>query len=119
MHFLADGYTCSDVGAGLVLRDRAHAGHVAQDRLLVDQVHVTVAVDVAEHPAGTVNAEIIDARAKPPKVKILEGKFAQQETILPKVELQNLGLSTGSIVYVKLVEQKGRLVKAEYAGKSG
>lgn len=72
---------------------------------------------VQQQPAGTVKAEIIDDRAKPPKVKILEGKFAQQETILPRVELQNLGLFTGSIVYVKIVDRKGILEKAEYAGK--
>lgn len=68
-------------------------------------------------PPNTVKAEIIDTQSKPPKVKIVEGKHTGQVTILPGVHLQNLGLSTGSVVYVLLVEKKGKLEKAEYKGK--
>ena len=75
------------------------------------------APSVSHRPAGSVKAEIIDNVTKPPRVKILEGKHAHRETILPGVQLQNLGLSIGSIIYVSILEQKGKLVKAEYKGK--
>lgn len=64
-------------------------------------------------------AEIIDDKAKPPKVKILEGDFKDHITILPGVRLEGLGLKKGSKVLVDLLKtKKGIVEKAEYKGLS-
>lgn len=68
-------------------------------------------------PPNTVKAQIIDARSKPPKIKVLEGEFINQETILPGINLEGLGLSNGSFIYVKLQIDKKKLLKAEYKAK--
>lgn len=72
---------------------------------------------ISNRPANAVVAEIIDEKSKPPKVKILEGENIGKITILPQVNLANLGLSIGSKVYVKLQFDKKNLQKAEYKGK--
>ncbi len=65
------------------------------------------------------SAEIIDDSSKPPKVKILDGKYKDKVTMLPGVNLTGLGLAAGSRVYVELsVDKKKNLQKAEYKGKA-
>lgn len=64
-------------------------------------------------------AEIIDAKSKPPKVKILTGQYTGVETILPQVKLEGLGLKEGSKVYVTLLIQGKKVQKADFKGKAG
>ncbi len=68
-------------------------------------------------PANSIIAEIVDENSKPPKVKILEGKYVDEITILPQINIKNLGLTIGSKVYVILHFQKDKIQKAEYKGK--
>ncbi len=63
-------------------------------------------------------AEIIDAKSKPPKVKILSGDYAGVETILPQVKLEGLGLKEGSKVFVTLLIQGKKVQKADFKGKA-
>lgn len=70
-----------------------------------------------EPPFNTVIAEIIDTKSKPPKVKILSGKYAGVETILPKVKLEGLGLTEGSKVYVTLLIHGNKVQKADFKEK--
>lgn len=83
-------------------------------------VNVNDATDTkikSDRPANAVIAEIIDDRSKPPKVKILEGEHFGKVTILPKTNMEGLGLSIGSKIFVKLYIEKKNLQKAEFKGK--
>ena len=68
-------------------------------------------------PQGSVRAIII-ANGKPVMVKILEGEFSGAETIMPDIQLQNLGLAVSSEVFVRIDKVKGRLLKVIYRGKA-
>lgn len=74
----------------------------------------------AAQPPNTVRAIIIDDQSKPPKVKILEGEFAEKEIQMPGVNLTGLGLAKGSEVYVKLElsRDRKRLEKVTYKAKA-
>ena len=73
---------------------------------------------IKQRPPNTVLAQIIDDKAKPPKVKILDGEHQGKETTLPSVRLVGLGLKSGSRVFVELVFQKKVLQKADYRCKA-
>ncbi|MBS3945866.1 MAG: type III-A CRISPR-associated RAMP protein Csm5 [Melioribacter sp.] len=72
-------------------------------------------------PASSIHkytlAEILDDKSKPAKVKILEGEFAGQVTILSSVRLINLGLTKGSKIYVDPLISAKVLQKADYKSK--
>jgi CRISPR type III-A-associated RAMP protein Csm5 len=68
-------------------------------------------------PQGTVRAIIITT-GKPAMVKILEGDFSGYETILPGIQLQNLGLMIDSEIFLKLIIIKKKIIKVEYKGKA-
>lgn len=69
-----------------------------------------------QKPKGVVRAVIINDQSKPPKVKILEGDYADKETIMPGVNLAGLNLKKGDEVYVEpiLSRDKKRLEKVEH-----
>ncbi|MCS7012022.1 MAG: type III-A CRISPR-associated RAMP protein Csm5 [Chloroherpetonaceae bacterium] len=71
-------------------------------------------------PPNTVRAVIVDDQSKPPKVKILEGEYAEKEVQMPGVNLAGLELKNGSEVFVKLElsRDKKRLEKATYKAKA-
>jgi CRISPR-associated protein Csm5 len=76
-------------------------------------------VAAAARPPNVFRATITDAGSRPPRVRLAEGTFAGQETILPGVNLENLGLRVGDTVFVTPVLDRGtrRLVKSDYKGK--
>ena len=71
-----------------------------------------------QQPPGTVTAEIIDTNTKPPRVQILEGEYKGEITILPGVRLENLRLGKGSKIYVRLLKEKTKLIKADFVRKA-
>lgn len=76
-------------------------------------------VKKAEIKKNYLIAEIIDAKSVPPKIKIIEGDDKDKETIMPKVNLENLGLTEKSVVYVVIEKDKRKnIIKAEYKGKA-
>ena len=63
-------------------------------------------------------AEICDILSKPPIIKILEGEYKDQTTILPGIRLDNLGLTINSKIYVELsINKKKKIEKADYKSK--
>ena len=74
-------------------------------------------VPTIAQPKGSVKALIIDD-VQPVMVRVLEGNFKDKEIKMPKINLKNLGLATGSEVFIKLIVQKQQVVSIEYKGKS-
>lgn len=70
-----------------------------------------------QKPKDAVVAEICDDTIKPVKVRILEGTYNGVTTIMPGIHIVGLGLKIGSLVFVKLELQKGKIVKAIYFDK--
>jgi len=69
-------------------------------------------------PPNTVIAEIIDDKAKPPIVKIIEGKYINTVTMMPRVKIDTFGLTKSSRVYVELFFQNKKVQKADYKDKA-
>jgi CRISPR type III-A-associated RAMP protein Csm5 len=68
-------------------------------------------------PPRCVLATILDVTCKPTKVIISQGDYHDIVTEMPGINVQGLGLTNGSEVFVELLIQKKRLIKADYKGK--
>lgn len=75
-------------------------------------------------PTGCVRATIVDDQSQPVRVRIEEGDYknsAVDMNGMKRQQIQNLGLQKNSVIFVKLIEQRGRngkqLINVTYSGK--
>ena len=94
-----------------------YIGQDAEDFFDPKSISVVKETQSTPPPAGCVKATIVDAKSKPAKVRVEDGAYAGNTTIMPEVTLQNLGLTNSSGVWVALQIKKGTLQKAVFRGK--
>lgn len=69
-----------------------------------------------EQPRGSVKA-VITSDKPPITVRILEGTYQGKYSTMPRMQLQNLGLATGSEVYLNITVAKQQIISVQYMGK--